>query len=401
MRVLLVHNKYQLFGGEDVVFAHEGALLAKAGVDVRRLEVSNGDISTAFDKVRAAALVASNPLGVRQVIEALDREQPDVVHVHNVFPLLTPSIFAACRARGKAVVHTLHNYRVVCANAVLMRDGHVCEDCLTHGPWEAVKHRCYRNSAVASAAVARAIHLHQRRGTWRRDVDRFIALSHFARRLFIRAGFPAEKIIVKPNCTPDPGPPDAAAPRADFLFVGRLSPEKGVDSLLAAFDGLPASLTVIGDGPERRRLQAMAGPNVRFAGQLAPPQIAAEMARARALLTPSIWYEGSALVVVEAFAQGLPVIASAMGALPELVTAGETGLIVPPGDAAALAQAVMRLQSDPAEAARLGLGARRAYETSYSPDVTVAALLDVYEEALHAHLAASRIDGQERFTARW
>jgi glycosyltransferase involved in cell wall biosynthesis len=401
MRVLLVHNKYQQSGGEDGVFNQEGDLLEAAGFEVRRLIVSNDEIASTFDKFRTVAYLAGSPRGVRRVGEALDRHRPDIVHVHNVFPLLTPAIFAACRARGLPVVHTLHNYRVVCANGMLLRDGHVCEDCLTHGPWQAVKHRCYRDSAVGSAAVARAIHLHQRRGVWMHDVDRFIALSQFARAFFTRAGLPERKIAVKPNSTPDPGRPDVRRARDGFLFVGRLSREKGVDTLLSAFAGLDIPLTIVGDGPERMRLQAAAGPNIHFAGALPKAAVSAHMARARALVAPSIWYEGFPLVIAEAYAHGLPVIASRIGALAEIVEPGRTGQLVAPADSAALAAAVRELHARPDAAAALGAGARAAYEASYSPAVTVQRLGEIYQAAQRERHSGHAGDASESVTARW
>jgi glycosyltransferase involved in cell wall biosynthesis len=281
---------------------------------------------------------------------------------------------------GVPVVHTLHNYRTICAASTLLRNGVVCEDCLTRGLFQAVRHRCYHNSALGSLAVVRGIKAHRDQGTWQHDVDRLIALSSFAQKTFVRAGFPASKIVVKPNFVPDPGR-GRMGPPADFLFIGRLSPEKGVHVLLEACRGNNVPLTIIGDGPERARLQAMAEPAVHFAGKLQREKIQQYLSSALALIVPSLWYEGCPLVVLEAYAAGVPVIASNIGGLGELVQDGKTGLVFAPGDSQGLARCMDIIESQPALQRALGLGARAAYDALYSPAICMRRLTEIYQAA--------------------
>lgn len=251
MRILLVHNEYRGPGGEDVVLANEHCLLIERGHAVHVAKVTNADISGWAAKARAAWYTSYRPQSRFWLAGNIQDFTPDVVHVHNFFPLLTPAIYDACFDAGVAVVQTLHNYRTVCANGLLLREGRPCEDCILGSPYQAVLHRCYRGSRLGSWTVARLIQVHRSRNTWRDKVTRFIALTRFARSKFVEAGLPAEKIVVKPNFVPDPGPPTNDS-RQGALFVGRLAPEKGITTLLRAWATVDASLTVVGDGPLRR-----------------------------------------------------------------------------------------------------------------------------------------------------
>lgn len=224
------------------------------------------------------------------------------------------------------------------------------------------------------------IGVHAARGTWCRKVGRFIVLSEFARGKFVRAGLPEARLRIKPNFVVDPGVSGDAA-RSGFVFAGRLSPEKGCDILLTAWRDLPVPLTIIGDGPELNRLRAAAPPNVTFLGRRSPTDVREVMGSAVAVIVPSLWYEAFGLVAVEAMALGTPVIASHLGALPEIVTE-QTGLLVPPADPASLRAAVIALATDPDKARRLGAEARRRYEATYSPARNVAMLEQIYRDAM-------------------
>ena len=377
-RVLLAHNRYQLRGGEDAVVEGEAAALSRAGCRVEVVLVSNDAIDGPLARLRTAVEAVRAPRGIARVLEAVRGFRPDVVHVHNTFPLISPAVHGAVRAAGPATVQTLHNYRITCAGALLMRDGRPCEDCVGGTPYAAAVHRCYRGSRVGSLAVARMIDYHRRAGTWARDVDAFIALTAFARDRFARAGIPAERIVVKPNGLADPGPVEEAG-RGGPLFVGRLSPEKGVAVLAEAAARARLCVDVVGDGPSQDVIASE--PRLAPRGGLPPAETRRLIARAGALVVPSLWYEGLPMVVVEAFAAGTPVIASRIGALAELVADGETGLLVEPGDPDDLARALARLAGDPAAARRMGRAARAAYERNWSEPVTTDTLLAVYERA--------------------
>ncbi|MBK3405499.1 glycosyltransferase [Methylorubrum populi] len=388
MRVLIVHNHYQIRGGEDAVVEHEAAALAEAGCTVETLAFHNDDIRTPIDRLRTAFEAPHAPRGIARVVEAVRRFRPDVVHAHNTFPLISPAVHGAVRALGPVTVQTLHNFRLACAGAMLMRDGAPCETCLTGSSYAAVRHGCYRGSRLGTLAVARMIDRHRRTGTWTRDVDAFVALTEFARGRFVAAGLPAHRIFVKPNGLPDPGQPDAG-PRDGILFAGRLSPEKGVEILKQAAARLAAPVDVAGEGPLRERLEG--APGLTLLGALPRGAMRTRIGRAAALVVPSLWYEGLPMVVAEAFAAGTPVIASRIGALAHLVEDGVTGLLVAPGDPAALAEAIERLRGRPEEARRMGAAARAAYLRDWTEEATTAALLTIYRKALAARQRDRRV----------
>ncbi len=384
LRVLVAHNRYQVRGGEDAAVARDLAALERAGCAVEAVFLDNDAIDSAPARLRAAFSATHAPDGISRVMAAARRFRPDVVHVHNFFPLLSPGIHAAARAAGHATVQTLHNYRLACANGFLMRDGAPCERCVTGSPYRAVLHACYRGSRIGSLAVARMIDHHRRAGTWRRDVDRFVALTPFARERFAAAGVPAERIRIRPNGLPDPGPPPGG-PRDGLLFVGRLSHEKGVLVLAEAAAAAGLRITAIGEGP---LAGAHAGhPALDLAGARSPEAVQAAMGRAAAVVVPSLWYEGLPMVVAEAYAAGTPVVASRIGALAGLVADGATGLLAAPGDAGDLGRALARVAADPAGAAAMGRAARTVYEREWREDVTTRALLEIYRDAVAARAA--------------
>ncbi|MGF6432023.1 MULTISPECIES: glycosyltransferase [Bradyrhizobium] len=381
MKILVAHNRYQGRGGEDVVFEAEVDLLRAAGHSVEMFTVSNQAINSLAARITTTLSIADNAEGKRVVAEAIDRFRPDVVHVHNFFPLLSPAVFDLCRQKRVPAVATLHNYRTICTGGMLLRDGRICHKCLDRGHLWGVVHRCYRGSLPGSIASAYMIAQHQRRGTWTRPGLRLIALTQFAKTLFTQAGFDADRIDVKPNFMADPGAPDPAAPRAGLLYVGRLSREKGVGVLLEAVAGTGMSLRIVGEGPERVALEARAPGNVAFLGGLSRGEVLREMANAQALVVPSLWYEGFPMVVVEAFARGTPVIASEIGGLAEVVTAGKTGALMPPGDAAALRKRIGEVLGAAELTAAWGRAARAAYLERYAPDENRRLLEAIYARA--------------------
>ncbi|MGY3446641.1 MULTISPECIES: glycosyltransferase [unclassified Bradyrhizobium] len=381
MKILVAHNRFQGRGGEDVVFEAEVGLLRGAGHSVETLTVSNETINSLAARIATTLSIADNADGSRVMADAIDRFRPEVVHVHNFFPLLSPAVFDLCRQRGVPAVVTLHNYRTICTGGMLLRDGRICHKCLDRGHLWGVAHRCYRGSLAGSMASAYMIAQHQRRGTWTRPGLRLIALTQFAKTLFAQAGFDADRIDVKPNFMADPGAPDPAAPRAGLLYVGRLSREKGVGVLLDAVAGTDVRLRIVGEGPERAALAARASGDVTFLGALSRAEVLREMAKAQALVVPSLWYEGFPMVVVEAFARGTPVIASEIGGLAEVVSAGRTGALVPPGDAAALRRAIADTLGAADLAADWGRAARAAYLELYAPAENLRQLEAVYARA--------------------
>jgi glycosyltransferase involved in cell wall biosynthesis len=385
--ILVIHNRYRQKGGEDVMFEAECALLEQHGHRVERLVSDNASIrdpATLRDHVSLGLTTVWSRDAARLVRRAVRRAKPSVVHVHNTFPLLSPSVYAACADGGVPVVQTLHNFRLVCPKATLFRDGAPCHNCVGRRlAWPGVLHGCYQDSRPRSAVVAAMLAVNGAAGSWGR-VSAFIALSDFAREIFIDGGLPPDRLFVKPNFVePDPG--GHLDDREGFLFAGRLSEEKGIATLLAAWRDLPASvrLRVIGDGALRGEVRRAAEqlPNLEYRGEAARSEVIAAMRSARAVIVPSLWYEGSPVTVIEAFGCGTPVIASDIGTLAEMATAHETAILVRPNDPNALATAVRRLDEDPILAARLGDQARQEYLSRHRGSQSYETLMQVYRSA--------------------
>jgi glycosyltransferase involved in cell wall biosynthesis len=383
VRVLLLHNRYQIPGGEDAAVRQETAMLRDAGLTVDLLEADNDAITTTAGKISTALLTPYSPSARRLVAGRIRSFRPDIVHVHNFFPRLSPSVYDACRDARVPVIQTLHNYRILCANALLFRENRICTDCLGRTvPLPALRHGCYRYSRIGSAALVTLIGVHRIRQTWARRVTRFIALTEFARGLFTEhAGIPHGQIAIKPNAAPDPGQGDGSGGYA--LFIGRLSQEKGIATLLeAAGRGLGMPLKIAGSGPLQPVVEAaQISDRIEYLGQQDPEQVRELMRQARVLLIPSLWFEGLPMVVPEAFGAGLPIIASRIGALETLIDDGANGLLAEPGNAESWVEAVRRFSTEPGLEQRLRQKARQTYETLYRPEVNVGLLLEIYEQA--------------------
>jgi glycosyltransferase involved in cell wall biosynthesis len=398
MRVLVVHNAYQRAGGEDTVFRNETQLLSQHGHEVFEYLDDNRRIP-ALGKARVGFGAIWSRFSYKKLSAVLAECRPDVAHFHNTFPLISPSGYYAAKKHGVAVVQTLHNFRLLCANAIFMREGRVCEDCLTRSaPFAGILHKCYRDSRAASAGVAAMVQLHRTLGTWRNIVDVYIALSEFARSKFIAGGLPQHKIVVKPNClTHDPGL--GLGKRTFALYVGRLSPEKGIATLVSAWkrigDRLP--IKIVGEGPEAARVQdaarGLAG--VEFLGAESRARVFSLLKEASILIIPSICYENFPIVAVEAFATGTPVLASDIGSLPSIVESGQTGALFRPGDATDLAEKVMWLVGHPAELDAMRPRVRVEFERKYSASVNLALLLQAYRRALDSIKGARHIRPKE------
>ncbi len=384
MKICLVHNTYQLKGGEDVVLANETALLSEKN-QVRTYLADNAAINSLRKSISTAVDLKYSRRQKSLFRNFLESHAFDIVHVHNLFPLLTPSIYDACAEKGVPVVQTLHNFRNICPGAYLLRDGRICEKCLAGSPYHAALHACYRNSHLGSLAVARMVDYHRRHQTWSKKVERFIALTQFGKKKFVDTGFPAKKIAVKPNFYPGPGLSAAevnTGERRGALFVGRLSPEKGVHTLLQAWAGCDLPLRLAGVGPLAGEIMGNSSDKVQLLGQLTGEEVSREMRTAAFLVMPSQWYETFGMVIIEAFAHGLPVLAARLGAMAEIVADGVTGLHFEPGDPGDLAAKVRWLRDHPLETRRMGQAARREFERRYTPERNYDLLLNIYREAV-------------------
>jgi glycosyltransferase involved in cell wall biosynthesis len=403
MKILSVHNSYQTPGGEDQVFAQETDLLRGHGHQVLLYQASNDQI-----KDKAPLVLLGNTIWNRQTHHELrtlmHQENPDIVHVHNTFPVISPAAYYAANEEGIPVVQTLHNYRPLCPAATLFRDGHVCEDCLgKRVPWPGVMHGCYRSSRLATASSAAMLTTHNYKQTWNQSVAAYIALSDFARSKFIEGGFPAEKIFVKPNFVQtDPGPGDGQGNYA--FFAGRLTPEKGISTLLQAWRtiGTDFRLQIAGDGPLASEVEQACREmkNVTWLKWLPRTEILQRMKRASVLILPSTWYEGFPMTLAEACAVGLPVIASKLGSMESIVDHQRTGLLFKAGSASALVEALQWWDKHPAEAALMRTQARLEYETKYTPESNYAQLFSIYESVLNRSENLSWLDTAGATTRR-
>ncbi len=386
MKIVVAHNAYQQYGCEDVVCQNEILLLREHGHEVREY----------FDDNRRISELSSLQLGLEtmwsrrsydRMTDLLQEFAADVVHLHNIFPLISPSVYYAARKSRVAVVQTLHNFRLLCPNGIFLRNGKVCEDCL--GKWvplPSIQHKCYHNSGIASAGVAAMVTLHRALRTWHNQVDIYLALSEFARAKFVTGGLPESKIIVKPNCLPrDPG---AGAGEGGFaLYVGRLSPEKGIATLLAAWEkvGPRIPLKLAGDGPESARVQEAANrlPGIVWLGRQPHEQVLSLLKQASFLVLPSICYENFPLTIVEAYACGTPVMASRLGSMQEIVRHDKTGLLFTVGDADDLATQVKWVLSHPERMLEMRITARAEFEAKYTAEKNHHRLMSIYESAVH------------------
>jgi glycosyltransferase involved in cell wall biosynthesis len=382
MKIVVAHNRYvsSAPSGENIMVDTEIDLLRAAGVTVLPFIRSSDDIGSlpAAEKALLPVSPLYNRWAARDLAALLDRERPDVVHLHNPYPLISPWVVRVAGAAGVPVVQTVHNYRHDCAAGTYFRDGGPCHDC--HGrtyPWPAIAHRCYRGSLAGSAVMATTLRAH--RSTWRK-VARYLVLSDAMAAYMRSLGIPADRITVKPNCVPDPGPPPGG-PGDGFLFAGRLSPDKGFPLLLDAWlrhpDGSLGPLRVAGDGEERPAAErAAAGrTDIELLGRLEREAVHAAMLASAVVVMPSVWEEPFGLVAVEAMARGRPPLVTARGSLPFLVGADAGWVVEPTVDALAAALPVAL-----AGAAEKSVPARQRYLDAYTPATVMADLLKVYKE---------------------
>ncbi|WP_306328741.1 glycosyltransferase [Streptomyces venezuelae] len=392
MHVLVVHNRYSSAqpSGENRVVDEEVGLLRAAGHRVDLFERRSDDIAarSLLGKVAVPLLVPWNPAVRTELAARLRAERPDVVHVHNVFPLLSPAVLAACADAGVPVVATLHNYTQVCPPGTLHRDGRQCTECVGSATsLPAVRHGCYRNSRLATVPLAVSLTVNRRR--WWSGVERFFCISGAQRDVLVRSGMPAERLAVKHNFVPDPGT-RRTGPGEQLLFLGRLAEAKGIRLLMAAWDELAATggvgvpLVIAGAGPLEPEVNAWAAgrEDVRLAGLWDPEECRRGLARSVAVLAPSLAMETFGLVVAEAMAAGVPAVAAGHGAFVELVEDGVTGLLHRPGDAASLASRIRRIAGDRDRNGAMGRAARLRYEQGFSPAVGLDRLVEGYRAAI-------------------
>ena len=378
MRIAQIHNTYQIAGGEDRVVELEHDMLTRHGHAVETFQVTNDTITGLAAKAGAMLSARYNQASRAALLTWLKQQRPDVVHVHNFFPLLSPSIYDACADAGVPVVQTLHNFRTFCAGGFMLRNGRLCDKCLDGSRYWGIVHRCYRDSLPGSVGVAAMIREYHRAPE---RVHRYVALNSYAQRTFARSGLPPRRIVVKPNFVRDPGKPDGRV-RDGGLFVGRLSEDKGVLGLVRAWRGVPGRLRIGGTGPLEAAVRKEAPPQTEMLGWLEADGVREAMQTSAFLLVPSLSTEQFPMAIVVAFSCGLPVIASRTDALSEIVVEGKTGLLCAPGDVDDLRRKIEWAIAHPDEIARMGTAARERYETLYSETVNYRTIMDIYAQAV-------------------
>ena len=395
MRILQLHNHQSGTGGALHVLQEEAALLTAAGHEVEQLFEPSAEDS-GKNAVAMGVSAVWNRRACRELEQRIKSFRPDVVHVHTPFPLQSPAVFRVAHSAGCATVTTVHAYRYSCVGGLCFRSGTPCEDCVgSRLKLAGVRHRCYHDSLGGSAALTLSLVGHRAIGTFTNQVDRYLTLTDFARDLLIRDGIPAEKITVKPNSVPDPGLPRPAQEREGFaLHAGRLVPEKGIETLLKAWQsvGPGHDLYIAGDGPLRHLVDeaAAADPRIHALGWCNAETVADLHSRASLCITPSQWYEGQPLVVLQSMAAGTPQLVSDLRNLSESIVAAGAGGTFPAGDPAGLAAAVTTMLDDKPSLESMGLKARELYESRHTPARILQALENVYESVLGAPRAPGR-----------
>lgn len=386
LSVLVIHNRYQQPGGEDAVVRAEVNLLREAGHRVVTYFRDNRDIAR-YSPLRKASLLLStswNRQTYADLRTLIRKERPDLVHCHNFLPLASPAAYYACRAAGVPVVQTLHNYRLLCPAGTLFSQGRRCQYC-TRGAAQGVGRGCYRQSRVQTAAVSLMLQTHRLRGTWTKCVDAYLTPSRFCRGLFVSAGLPEDKVHVKPNCLmQDPSQRTLSGDYA--LFVGRLTPEKGVLEMIAAWDRLPqAKLLIVGDGPlygAAFEAASRSAANIKLLGQLDSHETMSYMKAARLLVFPSRWYEPFGMGLLEAAGCGVPAIASRIGAIPEIVTDRQSGLLFDPDNFDEMVEQVHWAWAHPADMEQMGVAARQRFLRDFTAEKNYDDLIAVYGKLL-------------------
>ncbi len=378
LNVGLIHNRYQIRGGEDIVVENEMALLRDYSNLVRTYLVDSCELKGFVGALRAAVSMCYSFRGRRIVREWLRSSSLDLVHVHNTFPLISPSVFDALQAEEVPFVYTLHNFRTICPTSLLMLEGKACERSIRESAFWAVPKKVYRNSLLGTALVACLVELHKQRGTWLFEGGRFICLTEFAKGKFVEAGFPCERISVKPNFSIDYGFDPSERRENSALFVGRLSPEKGFNVALKAWGHIDFPLKVVGPGSVPADIPS----SVELLGEKSHPEVIEMIKNCAFVVVPSLCYEGFPMAIVEAFSCGVPVLCSRLGSMAEVVDDGVTGLHFEAGDPIDLAEKVQWMLDNPNERRSMGENARKEYLEKYTPEKNYEMLMDIYQAAI-------------------
>lgn len=384
MKVIILHNKYQITGGEDTVVINEKNLLEQFGQTVQVVYFDNSDIKSGWKKLTTATSSIYSLSAKQSLRKAIQDFAPDVIHIHNFFPKISPSVFFLANELNIPIVQTIHNYRFICPGALLMRDDEVCEECISKSfAYPSIQNKCYRGSALQSSIVATVNFVHNQLDTWKNKVDGLVFLTDFARSKFIDSNLSLDNstLFVKSNFVEDKG--YSSNRKTHFLFVGRLSKEKGIEVLLDTFKNTDHQIKIIGTGPLEELVKDAAEnyPNIDFLGKQSLDSVIEHMKQCKALVFPSIWYEGMPMTILEAFSTGCPVIASNLGSMQSLITDQYNGLHFEPGNPNDLLEKLDLVTED------MFANARQTYLDDFTPEQNYTQLMDIYQKVIDAKTA--------------
>lgn len=382
MKILIAHNYYQLKGGEDSVVTNEIELLRSYGNSVITYYRNNDEIKTltVIQKAQLLFKTTYSQKTYQEVCQVIKEEKPDICHVHNFFPLITPSIYDACRDNNIPVVQTLHNFRLICANGLFMREGKICEDCLGKSAYGAVKKKCYRNSSVQTYVVARMIESHKKKNTWTKKVDRYLCLSEFSKQKFLQAGLPEDRLIVKSNFVKATSHIKNKCNAPYFIFVGRIDSTKGIELLVKVAKNSPIPIKVIGEGKLTSLLENSL--NIDYLGRLPHKETVNYISKAEALIFPSLLYEGMPMTILEAFSNKTPVLASKLGAMQTMITHKQNGLLFEPNNEKELANLMNFVISNELVIDNIITNAYNDFLAKYSEESNYLQLINIYKDLI-------------------
>lgn len=383
MRIVNAHNHHVGGGGMEVLFESITKLLRERGHEVHVIERQNKDLRGLTGRLGALGSMVYSPAAKREMAKVIADFKPDVVHLHNLYPQLSPSVIDACNEAGVPAVLAVQDYKLTCPTAQHLRDGKVCEKCLGgHEQWCAI-HNC-RGSVTMSIAYAIRNAAARKSGRLHDGITRYLACSAFAKRQIVRGGYDGDRTIVIPNFSALPID-DSPRGAGDYIaYVGRISPEKGLPILIEAAKRLGVPVKIAGDTAKMPELPSTAPSNVEFVGPVKRDALPAFYRNARCLVVPSVWYEGLPVVCAEAMGYGTPLVVSDIGGLAESIEPGVSGQLCPVGDVDAFAAAIDAYWKNPDLARAHGAAARERARHEFSLDAFYGRLVAAYHVAIQS-----------------